>query len=165
MFSETELEIDLFTVSMWWRVIYGTFRVVVGVLLLRVIHHPFDSVVAGIMHTELVEHPNDTILFHFLAFLQQHPFTITYFFAFYIIFWGAVDIVLSVSLLRHQLWAFPFSLLLIASFMFYEIIRYTHTHSHTLLILLCIDTFVFWLIYREYQRMLTKHEAQIELTT
>lgn len=151
--DNTVIEKDLFQLGMWWRIFYGSLRIVIGVVLLRFVHLPFSEALKLLLHSELVEDPSDTVLFNVLLFFQHHPFHISYFLALYFIFWGVVDVGLSWALLKHQLWAFPFSLALIISFMFYEVVRFFHTHSPSLIALLIVDAFVFWLIYREYQRI------------
>ncbi len=149
--EKISLQNQAFRIGMLWRIAYGSFRVLVGLMLVQFIHQPFPDFLRTIFRNELIENPNDLFATQLLNFFSHHDFTITFFFAFYIIFWGVMDIFLSICLLKHQHWAFPFSLFLIASFMIYEILRFLHTHSITLLILLTIDSVVFWLIYREYK--------------
>lgn len=141
-----------FRIGMYWRIGYGLFRAVVGVLLFSAIGDPISVFLIDLSRNELIGHPQDTLLYNLILFFEKHPITITSFFALYVTFWGVVDIVLSTCLLKHKLWAFPFSLVLIASFMVYEIIRFYHTHAVVLLILLSVDTLVFWLIYNEWKR-------------
>ena len=59
---------------------------------------------------------------------------------------------LSASLLRHKLWAFPVSLWLIALFLLYEVFRITQTHSLILLGLICVDSVIWWLIKDEWRK-------------
>lgn len=151
----------LFIISMWWRISYGALRIVTGLTLLQYVHRPLYDLVAQLMRTELIEDPADTLVFTVVTYLQHHSLQITYFAAVYFLFWGVIDIVLSLCLLKHQLWAFPLSLSLIVSFMVYEISRFLHTGSWLLILLLAVDSFVFWIIYREY-RFLKRSAHQAE---
>lgn len=157
--SEEKLEEDLFIVGMWWRIGYGIFRIVLGLAILRIVGKPLVDVVNFLMARGLIDNPNNTLYVFVIQALSNHPLHITYFVSFYFIFWGVVDIILSYNLIKHRLWAFPLSLALIASFMVYEVVRFIHTGSLILVGLMCIDTFVFWLIWREYKK-LTKSQTE-----
>lgn len=139
----------IFQSLMWWRIVYGGFRVVMGIALLRLVGMPLTELIFKIMGHEIGKHPHEGIN----HFINSLPFTVTYFLAIYFIFWGLVDIFLSVLLLRHQLWAFPFSIALIVLFILYEMVRYTHTHSNVLLGVIVMDLFIIWMIFREYKKV------------
>ncbi len=153
----------LFRGSMWWRIGYGSLRLLTGFMLLRVVGVPFAEVFRNLMSHELLQDPTD-ILFQFVyRILEDHSFTVTYFVALYLIFWGTIDIVLSLCLLRHKLWAFPMSLGLIALFVLYSIYRVFHTHSPILLLVICIDLCIMYVMHHEYQVQKLKHGRVQEL--
>jgi uncharacterized membrane protein len=148
--EEAKLERLLFTYGMWWRIVYGVVRVAVGLFLFRVIDMPFSELLYRMTGNEGAEDQTD-IIFQFLqTILEKHPFTVTHFVAIYVLFWGVVDIVCSVSLLKRKLWAFPVSMGIIVLFIIYEIYRFSHTHSLLLLWIIIVDIFIVWLIWREY---------------
>jgi uncharacterized membrane protein len=153
IFSEN-LESKLFYYSMWWRIFYGGLRLILGVALLKLVNEPLSNVLYLIMGQELIQDPNDVLFSTINLFLQAHPLSVTYFLAIYLIFWGIVDIVLSINMLKHHIWAFPIGLYLIGFFILYEIYRFFHTHSLILLTVILIDIGIFWLIKREYKRIL-----------
>jgi uncharacterized membrane protein len=142
-----------FDVGMYWRIIYGAFRLIVGLALLRVVGTPAVDVFRKVMRHELLSDPHDIIINTVSPLLIHHGFTITYFLAIYLIFWGLVDIFLSISMLRHKLWAFPVSIVLILVFVLYEIHRYTHTHSLLLLWFMVVDIVVVWLVRKEWHKL------------
>ncbi len=123
---------------MWWRIFYGTMRIILGIWLLNLIDMPLSDLLHSLMSHELVEDPNDLLYRILNSFLQLHPLSVTYF--------------LSASLLRHKLWAFPVSLWLIALFLLYEVFRITQTHSLILLGLICVDSVIWWLIKDEWRK-------------
>lgn len=138
---------------MKWRIGYGFFRILFGLALLKVVGTPLIEVVSTLMKHELVEDPSD-ILYSFITnVLTTHPLYITYFLALYFIFWGVLDVVLSYNLIKHRLWAFPASFVLISLFLMYEAIRFSYTHSFILLGVILLDAIILWLIWREYKKL------------
>jgi uncharacterized membrane protein len=154
MTSDTEDRI--FRYGMYWRIFYGSLRILFGIVLFRLVGTSLIDIITRLMTHELVQDPSDKLYAFAVYWLGHHPLSITYFLASYFIFWGVVDIVLSVELLRERLWAFPASLVLIAGFVIYEIIRFTHTHSLILLWIIFVDIFIFWFIEREYKKLKSK---------
>lgn len=150
------LEHDLFKLSMWWRICYGTMRIILGLTLLTFIDVPLSHILRSVMRFELTEDPSDALFRILNSFLLTHPLSITYFLSAYLIFWGLIDIVLSINLLRNRIWAFPVSLWLIGVFILYELYRFSYTHSVILLAIIMIDIAIFWLIRHEY-RKITPH--------
>jgi len=114
------------------------------------------------MSYELAEDHND-ILYRFLFnILYNHPVYISYFLATYLIFWGFVDMFLSYNLLKHRLWAFPVSLVVIGLFVIYEIVRFTNTHSLILLSVILIDTLILFIIWNEYRKLKKRQIVALE---
>ena len=89
---------------------YGVLRVLLDIALLKLVDVPLADLLYKITGSELVEDPSDALFAAINSFPQLHPLSITYFLSAYLIFWGAADAVLSVTLLRHKVWAFPASL-------------------------------------------------------
>lgn len=147
------LENRLFRLGMWWRILYGIIRLFVGFAFLKLVNTPLIDLLYKLTSTEIGEDPTDFFIGILNSFLQVHPLTVTYFLSAYLIFWGMVDIFLSVSLLKHRLWAFPVTLWLIALFVLYMFYRFTHTHSPILLATIVFDFWIFWLISREFKKI------------
>lgn len=143
----------LFTVGMWWRVLYGAIRVTVGLGLLHFVGGPFQSAYFGLMSRELIEDPNDNFVKFVGALLGRVPFDISYFLAFYMIFWGVIDVVLSLSVLKEKKWAFPLTMVLIGLFVVYELYRFSYTHSFLLAMVICIDFILIWVIGKKYRKL------------
>lgn len=155
----------LFLLGMWWRIIYGAMRIVLGLALLHVVGQPLLEVLTNIMQHELLERTPD-ILFTFLEHaLTAHQFDVTYFLASYFIFWGSVDAVLSYHMLRDDIWAFPIAIVLIGLFICYSIFRLTYTHSHVLFGVIILDVFILTLIYKEYQKVKARLATTTQVTS
>jgi uncharacterized membrane protein len=143
----------LFRFSMWWRIAYGSVRLVVGVALLQYIGTPISDLLLSVMQHEVTQDVTDALFQFFYHLIEDHSFTVTYFIALYLIFWGLVDIVLSLCLLWHKLWAFSTTMVLIALFILYSVYRFTHTHSLILLSIIFIDIVILYLISIEYKKL------------
>jgi uncharacterized membrane protein len=144
----------LFRVGMIWRIVYGVARVIFGLMLLRVVGSSFSDLFYRLMAHELVNDPHDLALRIGRVVVEHQSFTVTYFLTAYLIFWGAIDVVLSISLLKEKLWAFPVSVYLICVFVLYEIFRFTHTRSFILAYIIVFDMVLVWLIRKEYFKQL-----------
>ncbi len=146
-----------FRIGMWWRILYGSLRLILGGIMLKFfIGTPFSELLFRALSHEVVEDPTD-IFFQFLYFIfENHSFTVTYFVASYLIFWGIIDIILSLCLLKHQLWSFPVSIGLIGLFVFYSVYRFFHTHSLILLGIIFVDIVIVYIIYKEYRVLQTE---------
>ena len=142
-----------FRISMWWRIVYGLIRIVLSLILLKLIGSSYTDILASLMHHEVTEDANDFIFQTVYALLEDHSFTVTYFVAGYLFFWGCIDVFLSIFLLRHKLWAFPVSITLISLFILYSVFRLAHTHSLVLLSVICIDIAILYLINYEYKKL------------
>lgn len=142
----------LFRVGMWWRIIYGVCRLILASILLRLIGTPVSDIFYTVLHNDLVERHGDFLAQLLRPILDHMSFTVTYFLAIYLIFWGSIDIVLSFNLLRHKMWAYSSSMYMISAFMLYEVYRFFHTHSFLLAYIIFFDFFVMWLIKKEFQR-------------
>ncbi len=151
------MESKLFQIGMYWRILYGVLRTLLGLALLKLINMPISELLYNIMGQELIEDPSGFLFSAINYFLQLQPLSVTYFLSTYFIFWGVTDIFLSTNLLRHKMWAFPVSLWLIAFFVLYELYRFVNTNSLILLSVIFVDIVIFWLIQREYKKIKLIH--------
>jgi len=140
----------LFNVSMWWKIFYGCIRVWMGLILLKHVGTSFTDIFSAMMSHEIITDPNDVVYQFIYQVLEDHSFTVTYFVALYLLFWGIIDIVFSGLLLKHVMWAFPVSITLMSSFVCYEIYRVIHTKSVILLCFIILGMGIIFLVYDEY---------------
>lgn len=143
----------LFQVSMYWRIIYGVLRLILGVAFLRLIGQSLADLVYVLMAHELTGTTGDAVLEKIYVLFATHEFTVTYFIAAYFIFWGVIDIIISLCLLTHIRVAFPIAMGLIVLFICYGIFRLTHTHSLVLFGVIIIDIGILYLINYEYKKL------------
>jgi len=143
----------LFHLSMWWKILYGFIRVILGFILLKLIGTPFSDIFYSLMSHELSTDATDVVFQFVYHLMEDHSFTVTYFIASYLLFWGLLDIFLSTLLLRHKLWAFPTAMILMSLFISYEIYRVIHTQSLVLLGFIFLGFGILYLIDDEYRRL------------
>ena len=153
--GEQGIAAKLFRIGMWWRIGYGSLRVIAGLALLKAVGTPLIDIVQFLLRHELVEDPSDLFYTFIHYILGPHPVHVTYFLALYFVFWGTIDIVLSYNLLKGKRWAFPAAITLIGLFLLYEVARLIHTHSLILFGVIMIDLLILWLIRREYKKINT----------
>lgn len=153
-----------FRLIMWARIWYGFLRILLGLALVRYIGVSLGALIFMLMGHEFVGEKHDFLL-KVLAPLSAHfHYPVTYFAAAYLLFWGLLDVILSGLLLQSKLFAYPLSIMLISSFMMYELFRLLHTHSVILAGFIFCDLVAIWLIWREYQK-LEHHEIPESVTT
>ncbi len=152
-FIENEIQAHLpflFKLSMWWRIFYGFLRLILGTALLRITGQPFSEFIFTLMSHEITGRTTDAILEKLYFLFETHEITVTYFIAFYFLFWGTIDIVLSICLLKHIKRAFPIAMVLVGLFILYGLFRLTITHSVILACVIMLDLVIFHLIHDEY---------------
>lgn len=155
--NKEAIENDLFKVGMYWRIGYGFIRTLFGLVLLRLVGSPLIDVFHKAMSFELIEDPTDVLYSAVTSLLEHHTFYITYFLAFYFIFWGLIDVILSINLLRGKHWSFIVSFWLIGAFVAYEIYRFTFTHSLLLLWIIFVDLVILYLIWEKHKSLHQEH--------
>jgi uncharacterized membrane protein len=68
----------------------------------------------------------------------------------YLLLHGLVKIALVIALWMNKLWAYPLALVVFASFVFYQMFRFAHTHSLGLVLLTVFDIAIIYLTWMEY---------------
>ncbi len=77
----------------------------------------------------------------------------------YLLSHGLLKIFLVISLIREELWAYPTAMAILGVFVVYQSQRITYTHSMGLLVFTLFDTVIFFLVLREYRRLVTQQRA------
>ena len=153
----------LFRASMWWRIFYGFLRIILGTVLLRMTGQTVSDFVYTLLSHEITGDMSDVVLGKLYVLFEIHDFTITHFLALYFLFWGTVDIILSICLLKHIVRIFPIAMGLIVLFILYGIIRFSITHSLVLLGIIFLDICILYLINNEYGVLKKKTEKSAAL--
>jgi uncharacterized membrane protein len=126
-----------------------------GALLLMVIPPTLITGVTNLIITrDLLGDPNGTLSTHLAAAADHFANGSTRWFAIlYLLAHGVIKLVLVWALLKHVLWMFPVSVLVLAGFVVYEVWRAAHTHSVALPIFAALDVVIIALVIREYRKL------------
>lgn len=148
----------IFRLAMTVKIFYGIIKIAFALALWK-----WATIVdpAGLFYQltakEIIEDSNDLFVRVVSPLIKHLSVDSTTFAVFYLLFWGIVDdIFLSINILRDRLWAFPFALSLITLFVIYEMYRVLHTHSLILVGIIIIDVGIFYLIAKEYNKVIKR---------
>ena len=123
----------------------------------QLIHGAFDVTVAMKGLAGVVEIVAGLSFLFFRLDLQYYIHHIShgtyYFIAFYLLFYGVVNIFLVTFLLLGKLWAYPTAIVCFGLFTVYMFIRFFLNHSVALGLFAVYDVFLIVLTWLEYQRL------------
>ncbi len=147
----------LFDLSVIAKGVDGALEIVGGILLFYISPDRISAIIQVLTQHELSEDPNDIVATY--LFNSTHSLTkgVTTFAAVYLLWHGIVKAGLVAGLLLKRRWAYPAAIVAFFLFVVYQLYRYTHTHSATLLVLSVLDVFVIILTWIEYKRLNTIH--------
>jgi uncharacterized membrane protein len=117
----------------------------------------------------LVEHmvarmPNGYLAAHLIAASQKLNNDSREFAVVYLLTHGLVKVILVVCLWMNKLWAYPLTIAVFGLFMIYQMGRFAHTHSISMVLLTVFDGLIIYLTWMEFQqqkkRRFDRHRAQ-----
>lgn len=82
----------------------------------------------------------------------------------YLLSHGAVKVVLVIALLMNKLWAYPLMITVLATFIVYQVYRFSYSHSVSMILLTVFDVVVISLTWIEYQQQRSRRSAQTDRT-
>ena len=141
----------LFKVSIALKGLDGILEIGGGLALLWISPSQINYWFALLSQHELAEDPHDFFVTHISALLHTLTPSLAHFGAIYLLFHGAIKVFLVLNLFRRKLWAYPAAIFFLISFVFYQLYRYSHTHSIVLLMLSLIDSAIIVLVWKEYK--------------
>ena len=148
----------LFELAILFKGVDGALELVGGVLAAFVPLSALDSLIYMVTAHELSLEPDDRIANALRNFADMLSIGTKHYAAAYLLSHGLLKLVLVYGLWREKTWAFPSALLFLTLFVAYQVYRYFHTGSPSLLVFAAIDAAVAWLIWREYER---RTQAQV----
>jgi len=108
---------------------------------------------------ELSRDRYDFIAGHLLRISERLAHSSPVFASVFLLSHGAVKVVLAIALWMDETWAYPLAIGVFGAFSVYQIYRFTHTHSITLMILTALDIAVIWLTWEEWRVQTAKGNA------
>lgn len=155
-FKPKDLLDRTYEVGILLKGIDGVFELLGALFLALINPQTVDRVMRFITRPELAKDPNDLIATHILRYSQElahghNGFAIAFLFSH-----GIVKVILVISLLRNQLWAYPFGIITLTLFTLYQLYLLASHATLGMILLTILDIFIIWLIWREWQRQRQK---------
>ncbi|HEY3006553.1 MAG TPA: DUF2127 domain-containing protein [Micromonosporaceae bacterium] len=130
----------------------GLLELVGGLLLLLVSPATINDFVGRITQHELSEEPHDFVATRLLHLTAGLTGSATHFAAAYLLAHGVVKVLLVIALLRNQLWAYPWMIGFLMTFIVYQLYRIALAPAAWLVALTIFDAAVVWLTWREWRK-------------
>ena len=147
----------LFDIGLVGKAIDGVLQVIGGVVLAFASPDQVNRLARLLTRHELRLDPHDLVAGFLLRSAQELTAGSKTFAATFLLWHGAVKLVLVVGLVRRQRWAYPTAMIAFGAFLVYQLYRYSHTRSAWLLAISILDLFVIVLTWFEYQRLRRAH--------
>ncbi len=129
----------------------GLLEAVGGVLLWFIKPESLGGSLQGIFQHELSRDAHDFIAAHLLHASEKFAHSDPLFASIYLFSHGLIKAMLSAFLWMNELWAYPLAIGVFSAFSVYQVYRFTHTHSITLLLLTVFDLLIVYLTWEEYR--------------
>jgi uncharacterized membrane protein len=140
----------IFEYSLLIKTINSVWGIILGLFILFDKH--LKETVLYLAQKEITEDPNAFVA----QYIQNFALHITHgtitFISVYLISQGIIKIFLIGGILKKKLWAYPVAMYAFLAFTFYQMYRFTHTHSLVLIALSIFDIVTIFLIQHEYKR-------------
>jgi len=149
---------DSFRAGITLKGIDGILEAVGAVLLWFVKPSSISAISMVLFEHDLPLDPHDFIAIHLLHISEKLANGGKTFACIYLLSHGLTKAALVTALWFDKLWAYPLTIAVFSIFSFYQIYRFTHTHSLVLAFLTVFDILIIYLTWTEY-------ETQIKSTT
>ncbi|MGA7623467.1 MAG: DUF2127 domain-containing protein [Candidatus Acidiferrales bacterium] len=150
---------ESFEVGISLKGVGGLLEVFGGLVLGLLKPSDMNEIVRRICAILLVEFPH--IASHVLDASQRWTdYGGTRFASLYLLSHGVVKVALVICLWMNKLWAYPLTIVVFTLFVVYQLHRFTHTHSWTLIALSVFDAVIIYLTWQEYQEQKTHKEKK-----
>jgi uncharacterized membrane protein len=143
----------VFEVGIVLKGIDGIFEMVGGVLLVLFSPAQLSGVVRTLTQHELSTDPDDIVATQLLHTVESFTGNGLLFAAVYLLLHGLVKVVLVLALLRNKVWAYPWLIGVLLTFIGYQVYRIARTPSPVLMVLTAFDVIIVALTWREYRRV------------
>jgi len=140
----------------------GLMEMTGGVLLLFIRPAAMSATVQFLFLQELSRDPDGFFTSHVLRESSKFANLDPTFASMYLLSHGITKVILVVCLWLNKLWAYPLTIFVFAGFCFYQVHRFTRTHSISLLLLTIFDLFLIYLTWQEYLQQRSIRGEQIQ---
>jgi uncharacterized membrane protein len=151
----------IFEVGIIIKALIGFFEIITGLLFVFSKKIIEDNFIIFMAQQEIAEDPNDFIGNYLVNAANSLAQDARIFAVAYLLFHGAVNIFLSISLVKEKVKNYPPIMGFLAIFIGYQAYKFMHTHSLTLLALTFFDIFFVLIIWLEYKK--NKKNSRVEM--
>ena len=151
----------IFEIGIILKGLDGVLETIGGLLLLVVTPATINSLLSRLTQHELSEDPNDFIASHLLGYAHGLTGTAVTFAALYLLVHGIVKIVLVAALLRNQIWAYPWMIGFLLTFIGYQLYRLVLSPTLGLSALTIFDAAIAWLTWREWRKQTANRAGRV----
>ena len=156
MDSEKEITIHrVFIINLIIKALIGVFELAGGVLLLFITSKSTAKFIEHIFSQEIVEDPKDILVNYLLGLSRTLSTNAQLFGSIYLLIHATLNLGVVIALMSKKLWAYRFADIVLLLFIFYQVFRFSHTHSIFLLFLTAIDVMILVLSWFEYKHLIS----------
>ena len=156
LFEEKTLHLA-FEIALAFKGLFSLLEILSGIFAYFVTQQFLLKVVLALTQEELTEDPRDFVAHYLLKAAQNFSISTQHFTSYYLLSHGIIKMLLVAGLWREKLWSYPLAMLAFALFIFYQLFRFSFTHSIWLLALTLLDFVVIWLTWHEYRYLKRYH--------
>ena len=139
-----------FEYSLILKIINGIWETILSLYILS--GGSLRDIVFHFTNREIIRDPDDFFALHIQNFASRFTHGTELFIAIYLLIQGIIKIILITGLLQKKLWAYPTATFAFFAIVFYQIYRYSHTHSPFLILFSLFDLVTIMLVQHEYKR-------------
>jgi uncharacterized membrane protein len=140
-----------FEVGISLKGVGALFEIAGGLVLWFANPSQMNDIVRRLCESLFVDAPHHAFAAHVLNASQRMADHGTTFASLYLLSHGVVKLALVILLWFNKIWAYPLTIMVFTAFMAYQVHRFTHTHSWTLIALTIFDAVIVYLTWKEYQ--------------
>ena len=141
----------LFNISIIFKGLHALIEIIGGILFFFVTKSQIRYWVLLLTQEELIEDPHDLFANFFMHTASTLTINTQQFIGWYLLIHGIVNVIPIYGLLKRQLWAYPTAMVILSSFVIYQLVRYYYIPSPWLIVFSVIDGFVIYLVFHEYR--------------
>jgi|SRR3989344_2051541 len=143
----------LFEVTILLKGINGFWEILVGILFFFLKQDTIYRAIVSFTESSLVKYSGQFTFDYLLRQADNFSLSAKYFLAFYFFFYGVINILLVISLLRGKLWAYPTAIFFFIIFIVYQWYRFLLHRSGLLLFFTLFDILLVVVTWLEYGRI------------
>ena len=142
-----------FEVGILLKGVDGILEILGGFLLMFLNPDRLNKLIVLFTQHELSQDPRDFIANYLIKFGTGFSISAQHFGSFYLFSHGIIKLVLVYLLWKRKIWSYPLAIIFLLLFIFYQIYRYTFTHSIWMIFLTIFDIIMIVLTIIEYNRI------------